>query len=307
MWGIVAWGVVPAGAFLVACYMSSTTLLVGLAKMVLSTPVKLHNFTISLPTFMIAICGVLAVVSHSSVQRYESIGDNASPMEGLLTPSLQDRHNAHKFYHGRNLWLSSCGLSLWIVAWRLHALKQGGGLVVPEGRSPSRFFGRIVWLSIAVVGLLLADIPLCRINYNVQLASTVTPVKEHLLYQFSEPCLDATEQSATGQCADFCRRARELSEERLEAVLWVRKWHLFGRWAAEMFDTTRGVEQGQERINDLVGRKTCLQVVESVDKSNFNVNAFCIFLTALCTVGAVSAFTAAIGVDVMKRGQQKVD
>jgi len=282
----------------------------GLAEMVLSTPVRLHNFTLSLPMFMIAICGVLVVVSHSAVQRYESIGENASPVEGLLAPSMQDRHNAHKFYHGRNLWLSSCGLSLWIVAWRLHALRQSSALVIPEVRSPSRMFGRVVWIVIAVLGLLLADIPLCRINYNVQLASTVTPVKEHLLHQFSEPCLEATEQEASGQCVEFCQRARELSEDRLEAVLWVRKWHLFGRWAAEMFDTTRGVEQGQERINDLFGRKTCVQVIESVDKSNTCVNAFCIFLTALCTVGAVSAITAAIGTDVMnigQLGQTKVD
>ena len=50
---------------------------------------------------------------------------------------------------------------------------------------------------------------------------------------------------------------RDLSEMRLDTILWVRQWHLLGRTAAEFFDNTRGVEQGRERIDELFKKKTC--------------------------------------------------
>merc|ERR1712217_320372 len=80
----------------------------------------------------------------------------------------------------------------------------------------------------------------------------------------------------------------QLSQERLSTILHVRKWHVLGQYAAEMFDGVRGVDQGQERITKLFETKTCAQVLQSVDKSNPYVNSFCWLVSIIAGVGGLS-------------------
>merc|ERR1712226_999314 len=94
----------------------------------------------------------------------------------------------------------------------------------------------------------------------------------------------------------FCAQARKLSDSRLQAILFVRKWHVLGRFAAEFFDDTRGVQQGDERINALFEAKTCEQVLQSVDKSNAFVNVGCILAAGISLMGVIIALANAFDV-----------
>ena len=42
-----------------------------------------------------------------------------------------------------------------------------------------------------------------------------------------------------------------LAEERQSCVLFARKWHLLGGWAAELFDSARHVKQDESHLESL--------------------------------------------------------
>merc|ERR1719499_2881614 len=98
-----------------------------------------------------------------------------------------------------------------------------------------------------------------------------------------------------GDCKEFCDSVRKVSEERLWAVMFARDWHVLGRISAEMFDGTRGMQQGQERIDGLFEKKTCANVLWSVDKSNTTVNALCWVFAFLPGMGCLVLFAQAFG------------
>merc|ERR1712217_662372 len=86
---------------------------------------------------------------------------------------------------------------------------------------------------------------------------------------------------------------KALSQERLATIKFARNWHILGRFAAQIFDDARGVEQGEQRIEELFQKKTCAQVLKSVDKSNQFVNILCITFAGVSIVGAFVALSNA--------------
>lgn len=143
---------------------------------------------------------------------------------------LRDYDKMKMFYDERNFWISVVGLLAWLSSWRLEALYRKRFEMAAAGTNrPSRsVLSRLSWIVAGCGVLLLADLPLCRANYKMQLSLHVTPGKEELL-----PAASACEgvflgDAGTG-CADFCQQVRLLSEERQSCVLFARKWHLLGR------------------------------------------------------------------------------
>merc|ERR1740123_1097441 len=98
---------------------------------------------------------------------------------------MYDQRTRDVFHQGRNLYLSLLGLVLWALAWRLKVLHDAQQLRAPQAHhgGPGR---RWLWMVVGFLALLAADIPLCRINYTLQLNSVVTPRKTSLLAAAAE-------------------------------------------------------------------------------------------------------------------------
>merc|ERR1719422_830593 len=110
----------------------------------------------------------------------------------------------------------------------------------------------------------------------------------------AQSCGAAKLSVAAGECLDFCKGVEDLSKERLATILSVRSWHIFGKFAAQMFDGVRGVDQGEERINKLFEAKTCAKVLQSVDKSNLMVNGICWLTAVACGMVMMTFGIAAV-------------
>jgi len=252
-----------------------------------------NQFTSRLPlemnlsTFMVSISAMGCWMSFSGMQRYQA-------RIGLDKVSLQGNEQTLKmyFFESRNLALSLLGLVLWSMAGRLQSLHRSGQLVQPAAQAPRGLGYRMKFTALALAALAFADIPMCRMTYNFSLAMTVTPAKENLLAQWPPTCQKAMWHSCATdgpQCEDLCKQARDLSQSRLDTMLWARDAHLLGRVGAEYFDEARDVKQGQSRIDQLFKEKTCHRVLQSVDKSNDMINYFCIFAVFVCMLLFISA------------------
>uniref|UniRef100_A0A7S0AAK8 Uncharacterized protein n=1 Tax=Pyrodinium bahamense TaxID=73915 RepID=A0A7S0AAK8_9DINO len=287
VWSIFVWTVLPTGASLVVMLASGKSAAMWTASKVLSTPVRMGEMHFSLASVMTAVCLLLTTLSHSGLRRCEARAAASS------RPESYDQQMRDVFHQGRNLYLSMLGLTLWALAWRLRVLHEAQQLTTSRPHTGARrsWFARSVYLILGLTALVIADVPLCRINYNLQLYSFVTPKKGKLL-AMSRPCEGIMHSTAGGECADFCTQVRHLSEERLAAIKWARNWHILGRIAAEIFDESRGVEQGTGRIDALFAKKTCLEVLRSVDKSNEAVNYFCLTVAVLSFMFAFAALTS---------------
>lgn len=294
-WSTFVFTVLPAGALLVALLASGQSLAMRAGSRVLSAPIRIGNFRVTVAVVMVVACGVLSCLSYSGLRRAEFKLDEASSLSASQAAAITDQLTRNVFYQGRNLYISLLGLTFWLVAWRLKALHDCQQLLACQKlRRPSSPMARGLYLALALALLLLADVPLCRINYQLQLAAFVTPRKDRLM-SMSPSCENTIIANAAGPCADFCSDVRHLSEERLSTILWARQWHLLGRVASELFDGTRGVQQGRDRIDALFRKKTCAQVLRSIDKSNVFVNCFCIAASSLSILGAFAAFSHAFG------------
>lgn len=273
------------------------------AGRILSTPVDVGRLQFSLASAMTGFCMVMTVLAYSSLQRSElRAAVSANPDHDKLMRDV--------FHQGRNLYLSLLGMSLWAIAWRLKALydtkrltAQHGAAVGARGGSGALGYTRWPFIFVGCLCVLAADIPLCRINYNLQLAMYVTPNKMKLMASSATACEGITSSVAQGECAQFCTDVRGLAEERNAALRWARDWHILGRVAAEIFDSRRGVQQGVERIDELFSKRSCLEVLRSVDKSNVLVNWICKAVAAVSILGAFTAF-ANVLVDADQDPQQ---
>eukprot|EP00933_Yihiella_yeosuensis_P022423 TRINITY_DN1765_c2_g1_i1.p1 TRINITY_DN1765_c2_g1~~TRINITY_DN1765_c2_g1_i1.p1 ORF type:complete len:316 (-),score=56.60 TRINITY_DN1765_c2_g1_i1:165-1112(-) len=294
-WAIFSYTVLPAGTILVVLLLSRKKVAVKAAGQILSTPVEIGSLRLSVAVILTALCAALSVLSYSGLQSAEHRASQVMTSPLGQAPGMIDQQMRNVFLHGRNLYLSLLGLCLWAISWRLKCNADAVQLartkqnVAKQGHSS--IATKAFYIAIGIICLLLADIALCRLNYNMQLAMFVTPPKDQLLQSpAASLCHNAFEASAIEQCTDFCAKARQVSEERLKSILWARNWHIMGRLAAQVFDDARDVSQGPERINQLFSKKTCAQVLKSVDKSNQFVNAFCMVVTGVAIIGFLAAF-----------------
>jgi len=289
VWSIFVYTVVPTGALLSAMLLSGKSLPMWAASKVLSTPLTFHNLQYSLGAVMTAVCLALSYMSYLSLRRCEWRAEETSD-----TAPYQDQLWRDVFRQGRNLYLSLLGLTVWAVAWRAKVLYDSEQLHYPMVHVRRRsLLVRFVYTALGLGFLLLADIPICRINYNLHLATFVTPKKQSLLTQ-SRTCEGIMLSSSGGMCGEFCKEVRQLSEERHNSIMFARNWHVLGRYAAELFDDSRGVQQGAERIKTLFEKKSCVEVLRSVDRSNQMVNYLCIVFAGISLLGAFSFFASVL-------------
>jgi len=291
-WSIFVWTVIPSGAALTVMMASGWAIVMWTGSKVLSAPISMGNTQLSLGSVMTAICLILTILSYSALRRCEARAEIAA------ATVARDQQMRDVFHQGRNLYLSLLGLVLWATAWRLKALYDARQLGPPKRprRAARGSVARGIFFATGLLALFLGDIPLCRLNYHVMLQSTVTP-KKAMLMPMAMECQGIKLTSSGGQCARFCQDVRELSEARNDAIMWARKWHVLGRWAAEMFDDRRDMQQGSSRIDALFDRKSCGEVLRSVDKSNTAVNVLCYFLAGVSIIGAFTAFATMSGED----------
>lgn len=290
MWAVFVWLALPPAALLVAMLVSGQAVAMSTASKVLSTPVRLGAFQLSVAAFMAALCGILAVLSYAGMSRHEA---RLADFKGLATQAMYlDREERDTFFWGRNYYMCLLGLVLWVVAGRLKVLYDMQQIVPHKAARPVSRLSRVFYLTASILALLAADVPLCRVNYNMQLYTRVTPQKTRLQHNMG-PCQASMLATADGPCAEWCAEVKKLSHERLATIQWARNWHVLGRWAAKLFDDARSVEQGDARIAELFRKRTCEQVLKGVDKSNFLVNVICFVLAFVSVIGAFSALSNA--------------
>merc|ERR1719235_327320 len=106
------------------------------------------------------------------------------------------------FEQERNLWVSICSLFAWCVTWRLKNLHGARQLTPPHlhRRWFSRGTYRLTYFITGLIAFVIADIPLCRLNYNFQLMMFVTPKKDALMASMPPACEEAYLASAEGDC-----------------------------------------------------------------------------------------------------------
>jgi len=299
-WALFAYFVIPVGAVLTLMLVSGAQWLVTLATRLLSTPLRIHSVTISLDLMMTGFCSILGMLAYSSMRRAEfRLAQSKTESLAAMRANV-DELMRNVAVHDRNFWLSILGLTLWGVAWRLKTLFVSQAIAVQPRKDCRSMSSRLKWAAFALVCLALADVPLCRLNYTVQLISFVSPQKASMLeFGKSHGCRDVMLAGATGECAKFCTEARNLADDRLWAVTWARNWHISGKYAAQVFDGFRGVQQGQDRIAGLFAKKTCEGVLKSVDKSNHLVNTACGLFACIsiigCFIGMQNALSAGEG------------
>lgn len=266
-------------------------------KMILKSPVRIGDMRISLAVLVTALCACLSAFEYSGLRRSESIVEEARSAGAPLASGMMEFQIKNMFHHGRNFYMSLLGLVLWAVSWRLSVLYENRQLV-PQGLRTAQksLSSRCFWALLGFLALLLADVPLCRLNYQLQLATSVTPKKTRLS-SLALKCENVWASNAQGECAEFCDAARSVSEDRHHVIMWVRNWHLLGRVAAEIFDGARAMEQGPNRIQELFEKKTCSKVLASVDKSNALVNGVCVAAAGVSIIGCFVAFSQAFAGD----------
>jgi len=283
IWGFLVYGLWIPGLVLNSLLMSGfgwTSRIggkIGRCKLSLSTA-KWGEISASLVVVCTAFCLLVFVAQHLALRRVQHMATTS-----ISAVELQDQFLKNKFRCERNWWMSVSCLLTWAAAWRLTVMQEAGLLQPWWPRMSWKLKSRAAWLGLAFVIFLIGDLPLSRVNYWFQIASNITPNKMELLDQHGDQCkdvrLDSCRNGKTDLCSDgcnaFCENVRVLAEDRQNVVHWVRNSHLTGKWGAELFDKGRGVQQTGERIEDLFASKTCLKVLESIDKSNFMVNVVC--------------------------------
>mmetsp|Transcript_5748 Transcript_5748/g.10260 ORF Transcript_5748/g.10260 Transcript_5748/m.10260 type:complete len:302 (-) Transcript_5748:180-1085(-) len=282
LWGIFTYAAIPSGFIIMLLLLSDVAILMQVASKVMRapSPFTIANLRLNLAVVMTALCSILMLLSYSGVQRAQSKTQRIGALE---------RETSNLFYVERNFWISVLALTVWVSSWRLEILFRR------RPQRPAFAFNlrpsNLLWLAVGVIALLAADLPLCRLNYQLQIGSYVTPRKEQLQQSdLPASCNSVYLRDAEDRCKDFCEEVRMLSEERMGAVMFARKWHVLGRWAAEVFDFARDVQQGPDHVKQLFEKKTCSDVLKSVDKSNVLVNSFCWVLAAVAVLASFVAF-----------------
>lgn len=286
-WLVVTYGLIPVGLLLCALQLINHPTLLGIGSAVSKLEIK-FSFgkygTVRLPLslFIAAFAVISLIAQFSQVQHYSSLVSN---VDTFNTPTqVNDRYRSMNFRAERNFWISFAWLATWLFCWRLSDLKGKHALTAytpPPSDVPGSNFGGIISIIVVVLLLACADLPVARLNYNFMVSQNISPDKARLATMATD-CEAAYFATAEGQCREFCQQVRFLADERLRIVGWVRSWHMTGTWAAQIFDGVRGVDQSQDRISELFATKPCMQVLNSVDKTNTMVNAGCWISAGVC-------------------------
>jgi len=297
MIGLFVYTLLPLGFFLVAMLLSGSDMLMSGASKLLGVPIGVNAFRISLAVVSTALSSIMTVLFYAQLSRYESrLSDEITVF--AEASGMRGRQQLKAGFAQRNFYICVLGFLLWGMAWRLKALYDSRKLVVARAARPRASGTRFIYLIVSLVAFIVADIPLCRLNYNLNLSTFVTPRKHALMNSFAVPCANVYKARATGECAKFCDDVAALSEERRQTILWARRWHPLGGIAAQIFDAGRGVEQDEGRIGQLFQKRPCDQVLRSVDKSNVLVNILCMVAAVIGVMGGFSALATVFDVGV---------
>jgi len=280
------WAVLPVGALFMIMMLSNHGLLVSLACQALGSPINTPWFRVSIVLVMVAICICGTTMAHSSMRRCEALLSESE----LHLAASRDVLVRDAFSAGQNFYMCLLGLTFWCVSWRLKALYDREHLKVPPARRHTR--PRIMYLVLGIFVLVMADLPMCRLNYFLTMWQFVTPQKDDLLQTVGD-CRHIHRAKAEGRCLVYCEEIAKVAEDRLWAVHWARKFHIFGRLASQMYDKNRGVTQEKARINRLFEQKTCFEVLKAVDKSNTLVNWTCVGACVLSLYSGLHLLTLA--------------
>ncbi|CAE7364466.1 unnamed protein product [Symbiodinium natans] len=285
-WGIFTYVAIPPGFVVLLMFLSDVPILMQVASKVMRapSPVTLGNLRLNVAVLMTAFCSILLVITYASVQRAQAKTQKIGALE---------RETSNLFYVERNNWISLLAVTLWLSAWRLEVLYRQH----PQRPAFSLNLrpSKAVWIGVGIAALLLADLPLCRLNYQFQIYSYVTPGKDKLQASPLAAECSGVYANEGGKCSEFCQEVRLLSEERMASVMFARRWHVLGRWSAEVFDMARDVQQDSSHVDQLFKKKACVDVLKSVDKSNDMVNAFCLVLAGVAVLVAFAAFSQGFG------------
>lgn len=277
MWAVVAWLFGLPGIALNVLLLSGFAWTAKLGRRIGALEIKIGNFTMSLVVMVTSVCMLLFVGQHMSLHRISSM--TTSRLDILL----QDKYLKDRFRIERNWWMSGCCLCIWVTTWRLTVMHRSGLLQVWNPRFQWRLKSRAAWICLAIVIFLVGDLPVSRAHYWFQMSSSITPNKVELTDRYGDSCTGVFLKNCVAgkaalcpeKCNTYCKDVRVLATDRQNVVHWVRNSHVTGKWGAQIFDGVRGVEQTSKRVDALFESKSCSQVLQSVDKSNFLVNVIC--------------------------------
>jgi hypothetical protein len=188
--------------------------------------------------------------------------------------------------NSKNFWVCVATCIVWVASWRLaYAFDVGYYEVAPiQAPTPSkrRLPSKLLYIGVAFALWILTDIALCRLNYNLQLYHSVSSRKPDVqAFGWKYHCANSmfNDKTLSTNCTAFCSEVRELSLERLRTLRFVRRWHFFGGKAAQLFDWMRREDSESEtKIDKIFEKNSCERVLLSVDKSNREVNFWCVIV-----------------------------
>jgi hypothetical protein len=150
----------------------------------------------------------------------------------------------------------------------------------------------VVWIVAQIlVGVVFLDLSAGRLEYHFRLSSELTPIKveiqkETYAYHGYVPielqdcqAYDRQRKELVYNCTlSACEEnALLLSESRQKILKGVRESYPVSRVVAELFDEARGLDQVR-KLETLFQKKSCEQVIESSDRTNWFVDMSAIFL-----------------------------
>jgi len=168
------------------------------------------------------------------------------------------------------------------------AVKEAGhsGLEGSWTTGRMKFFSWKVILAVAIYAC--ASIILTRFRYRKGLADEILQFKEGILQNQTMAALDTCfVTNSSDECDSICLAAEQASQVRFQFMQNMRQEYKFAGVAAELFDVARD-SPAESRLETLKAKKSCLQILQSVDHSNTTVDKICAVLLLIGYTMAVS-------------------
>jgi hypothetical protein len=240
---------------------------------------SLGSFCSFVSAFLVVLCYVSQAVSQDHLTQITSGLEKKLP--GAKQAAERDLEQ-----NGKHFWICIATCIVWVASWRLAYAFDVGDYEVAKVQAPTpsqrRLPNKLVYIGVFIALCILTDIALCRLNYNLLLYRSVTSRKTEVqAFGLENKCSDAklNDYGLSTNCKQFCREVRELSQERLNTLRFVRDWYPCGGIAARFFDRLRGEDSASEqKINEIFKVKSCERALLSSDKSNREVNLWCVLV-----------------------------